>query len=285
MKLFWNLHKDNNSFWEKYHYQNSYTWITELLIKLNIEVVKDLKDIKKKDKLIVVDFKLNSKQSFYFDLSNKVSKVYLIHLGDEGASENTDLIYSLCEHVWRTFALPKFGQIKNITCIPIGYKCGLHKKNISFEKKKYIWSFMGTIHGSSRFDLLQKHKKIKPNFQKLTSGFATNDSLEAKEYYEQLNNSIFTLVPNGYYHPETYRLYEALECGSIPIVENPFNFFDFFLKDSPIPKIKNWSESLKIMEDLIKDEGSILKLSTDINLWWIEYKKNLKDNFLLINNV
>ena len=60
MKLFWNLHKDNNSFWEKYHYQNSYTWITELLIKLNIEVVKDLKDIKKKDKLIVVDFKLNT---------------------------------------------------------------------------------------------------------------------------------------------------------------------------------------------------------------------------------
>tara|TARA_B100000795_G_C22795951_1_gene439322 strand:- start:1228 stop:2085 length:858 start_codon:yes stop_codon:yes gene_type:complete len=285
MKLFWNLDKNKDSFWERYHYENSFAWISELLINLKVEVIENIKDLKEDEGLIIVDFKLNNKQSFYFELSNKFSKIYLIHLGDEGASEDTNLIYSLCSHVWRTFAIPKFYEMKNLTCIPIGYKSVVYKKNIISPKKKYLWSFMGTVHGASRFDMINKHNEIKPNFIKLTSEFAAKDSLGPEEYYTELNDSIFTLVPNGYYHPETYRLYEALECGSIPIIENPFNFFDHFLKNNPIPKINNWKESAVIIKKLIDDEKSLIKLSKDIDLWWSEYKKKIQKNFVSETNV
>ena len=285
MKLFWNIDKNKDSFWERYHYENSFVWITELLINLKIEVVTKLENLDRHERLIIVDSKLNDKESFYFELSNKFSKIYLIHLGDEGASENTNLIYSLCSHVWRTFAIPKFYEVKNLTCIPIGYKSGVYKKNIDFKKKKYLWSFMGTVHGASRFDLINKHNEIKPNYIKLTGEFAAKDSLEPEEYYAKLNDSIFTLVPNGYYHPETYRLYEALESGSIPIIENPFDFFDYFLKDNPIPKINNWKESSKLIKKLIDDEKSLIKLSKDIDTWWLQYKKNIQEKFVMETNV
>ena len=41
----------------------------------------------------------------------------------------------------------------------------------------------------------------------------------------------FIPCPNGFFHPETYRLYEALESGCIPIVENALinTMTDYFL--------------------------------------------------------
>ena len=88
---------------------------------------------------------------------------------------------------------------------------------------------MGTIHGASRFDLIHQNKNIKPNFINITKKFGGENTMSSKDYYNVLNNCCFSLVPHGYLHPETYRLYESLECGSIPIIENPYNFFNNFL--------------------------------------------------------
>ena len=77
-------------------------------------------------------------------------------MGDEGGTEKKDLIYSLCEHIWRTFSLPMFKDLKNVTSIPIGYKSDPLREKINISKKNYMWSFLGTTHGSSRYDLLDK---------------------------------------------------------------------------------------------------------------------------------
>ena len=245
MKLLWNTNRNlpNIStnigeeriiFWGNYHFKNSSSWILNLLSGIQIEQIHSLENLNKKEDIIVVDNMVGLKESFYFELSNKVKRIYLVHLGDEGGSEKKDLVYSLCEHVWRTFYLPSFRNIKNISCIPIGYKSSVPKTKVDISDKKYIWNFMGTTHGSSRYDLLNKHKDLNPHFTNLTGDFAGKNSLDTSEYYNVMNNSIFTLVPHGYFHPETYRLYETLECGSIPIVENPHNFFeDFFLLNFP----------------------------------------------------
>ena len=65
-------------------------------------------------------------------------KIFLIHLGDEGGKEKTDLIYECCSHVWRTFCLGYYFNNNKVTCIPIGYKSGLtaNKKKI-LEKNIY----------------------------------------------------------------------------------------------------------------------------------------------------
>jgi len=295
MKLLWNTNKnlpvgsnlgeERTIFWGNYHFVNSYPWILNLLSKLEIEIINDTQNLDENESLIIVDHMISTKESFYFDLSNKVKKIFLIHLGDEGGAEKKDLVYSLCEHIWRTFSLPMFKNFKNVTSIPIGYKCDPVKDNINILKRNYKWSFLGTTHGSSRYDLLNKHKNITPNFINLTENFSGKKSMDTNDYYKILNNSIFAPIPHGYFHPETYRLYEALEAGCIPIIENPFQFFDNFLPNNPLLSVNSWEDSSTIIKKYLENKKDIEILRNKINDWWTQHKENLKETFLLIENV
>jgi len=295
MKLLWNTNKnlpeatnlreERTIFWGNYHYDNSYPWILNLLSKLEIEIINDTQHLDENESIIVVDHMISAKESFYFDLSNKVKKIYLIHLGDEGGAEKKDLVYSLCEHIWRTFSLPLFKDFKNVTSIPIGYKSDPLREKINILKKNYTWSFLGTTHGSSRYDLLDKHKRIIPNFINLTEDFSGKKSMNTDDYYKILNNSIFAPIPHGYFHPETYRLYEALEAGCIPIIENPFKFFDDFLPNNPIPSVNSWEDSSIIIKKYLENKTELEDLEKKIQGWWIQHKENLKETFLIIKNV
>ena len=295
MKLLWNTNKnlpvgsnlgeERTIFWGNYHFVNSYPWILNLLSKLEIEIINDTQNLDENESLIIVDHMISTKESFYFDLSNKVKKIFLIHLGDEGGAEKKDLVYPLCEHIWRTFSLPMFKNFKNVTSIPIGYKCDPIKDNINILKRNYKWSFLGTTHGSSRYDLLNKHKNIMPNFINLTEDFSGKKSMDTNDYYKILNNSIFAPIPHGYFHPETYRLYEALEAGCIPIIENPFQFFDNFLPNNPLLSVNSWEDSSTIIKKYLENKKDIEILRNKINDWWTQHKENLKETFLLIENV
>ena len=295
MKLLWNTNKnlpvgsnlgeERTIFWGNYHFVNSYPWILNLLSKLEIEIINDTQNLDENESLIIVDHMISTKESFYFDLSNKVKKIFLIHLGDEGGAEKKDLVYPLCEHIWRTFSLPMFKNFKNVTSIPIGYKCDPIKDKINILKRNYKWSFLGTTHGSSRYDLLDKHKNIMPNFINLTEDFSGKKSMDTNDYYKILNNSIFAPIPHGYFHPETYRLYEALEAGCIPIIENPFQFFDNFLPNNPLLSVNSWEDSSTIIKKYLENKKDIEILRNKINDWWTQHKENLKETFLIIKNV
>jgi len=277
MKLLWNTNKNINSFWGNYHFLNSSSWIYSILNQIDYKKLDSVEQVNEKDDLIIIDSQLTAKKNFYLQLSKKCSSIYLIHLGDEGATEDTNSIYNNCTHVWRTFCLPYYYQSNKVTCIPIGYKSGLTYEIKDVFDREYLWSFMGTIHGASRYDLINKHKKLLPNFIKETKNFSSAESLSAEEYYKKLKESIFVLVPHGYLHPESYRLYEGLECGCIPIIENPHNFYDNFLPDNPLIKINLWNESIDIINDLNKNKKKLKKKFEEINNWWKHYKLNLQN--------
>ena len=57
--------------------------------------------------------------------------------------------------------------------------------------------------------------------------------IETEEMSEVLSSTIFSPCPNGFVHPETYRLYEALECGCIPIIENTYKYYDRLFPNNP----------------------------------------------------
>tara|TARA_Y100000590_G_scaffold415231_1_gene512822 strand:+ start:2617 stop:3474 length:858 start_codon:yes stop_codon:yes gene_type:complete len=285
MKLLWNTNKNLNTFWGNYHANNSKDWVFAMLKKINISEIENIEDIHNDDKIIVVDSEISKKNDFYKTILKKTKNIFLIHLGDEGGSENKNFIYNSCIHVWRTFCLGEFFNNKKVTCIPIGYKNGIDKNQKKILDRKYNWSFLGTSHGSSRFDLLFQHKKIKDGFTRTTKEFASKDSLGSAEYYNVISNTKFLPVPHGYYHPETYRLYEGLENGCIPIVENPHKFFDKFYPNNPLLKIELWKESPALINYYLEDKTRIDELSNKIINWWDDYKKNLQNNFREILDV
>jgi len=207
------------------------------------------------------------------------SKMFLIHLGDESGAYDTSLIYNKFNYVWRAFCLNRYFNNKKVSCLPIGYKSGtLFKKEIV--ERKYKWAFLGTPHKSSRHDLLFQLSDIEPSFSHKTKKF-NNKILEVSKMNEILTSTEFIPCPNGFVHPETYRLYEALECGCIPIVENAYKYYDRLFPNNPFIKIDRWIEAKPVIREWRDDQ--IKQKREECRKWWSQCKNQLQE--FIINKI
>ena len=285
IKLLWNTHNQipsnnktdtqnaQNHKWGLYHKNSSNKWIFELLNKLNFKIIESEKKIESEDVLIIIDSSIESKVEYYSQLKLICSKIFLIHLGDEAGIKEVDNVYKNCDYIWRTFCSNRYFKNNKISCIPIGYKSGLIYKQTS-SKRKYKWSFIGTPHKSSRHDLLFQLSDIKESFIYKTKKF-DEKIIEIDEMSKILSTTDFIPCPNGFVHPESYRLYEALECECIPIVENSYNYYDRLFPENPFLKVGKWIEAKSIINEWESDK--IYKKRLECKLWWNEYKNKLKE--------
>ena len=93
---------------------------------------------------------------------------------------------------------------------------------------------------------------------------------------EILSATEFIPCPNGFVHPETYRLYESLECGCIPIVENAYQYYDRLFPNNPFIKIEKWIDARPIIEDW--EDTQINKKREECKIWWDQYKDQLQES-------
>jgi len=288
IKLFWNTQNqippttnnpnnedvfDHN--WGLYHQKNSFEWIKEILKKIKFEIINDENDLTNEDILIIIDSSVEKKIKLYSKLRLLCAKIFLIHLGDEANSYNLSPVYNNCDFVWRTFCSGKYFNNDKVMCLPIGYKSGVALKK-GDGKRKYKWAFMGTPHKSSRQDLLFQLSSINPNFSYKTKKF-DQDILGVNEMNEILSLTTFIPCPNGFVHPETYRLYEALQCDCIPIVEDSYKYYDRLFPGNPFIKIEKWLDAKLILENW--DEKKILDKKKECSDWWKSYKESIQEIF------
>lgn len=98
------------------------------------------------------------------------------------------------------------------------------------------------------------------------------------DYMEEMSHYKFTLSPRGY-GPDSYRNYEALLVGSIPIVHT--SHMDDLYADLPVLIIQDWQE---ITEDFLKEKyaqmtakkWNIEKLFSE---YWIKKIKRVQEEF------
>ena len=292
IKLFWNTHNQNkpnpnksnkenarDKKWGLYHKDYSDKWIYEILNKIEFEVIQSEKDLESEDILIIVDSSVEKKEELYTKLELICSKMFLIHLGDESGAYDSSLIYNKFNYVWRTFCSSRYFNNKKVSCLPIGYKSGtLFKKEIV--ERKYKWAFLGTPHKSSRHDLLFQLSDIEPSFFHKTKKF-NEKIIDVSEMSEILTSTKFIPCPNGFVHPETYRLYEALECGCIPIVENAYKYYDRLFPNNPFIKVDRWIEAKSVIRGWGDDQ--IKQKREECRTWWSQYKNQLQE--FIINKI
>ena len=288
IKLFWNTHNqkkpntedkkiveklDRDYIWGIYHKKNSNLWIYEILNKIKYNIIESETNIEKDDILVIVDSSLEEKDEFYIKLKLICSKIFLFHLGDESGAYDLSQIYKNCNYVWRTFCSNKYFENNRVTCIPIGYKSGVLDKKRN--NRKYKWAFVGTPHKSSRHDLLFQFSDIKPFFCHKTDKF-DEKIISVEEMSEALSLTEFIPCPNGFVHPETYRLYEALECECIPVVENAYQYYDRLFPHNPFIKVNKWADAKPIIKGWDKDQ--ISKKKEECKIWWKDYKNKLQNS-------
>ena len=287
IKLFWNTHnqiKPNSKDkkirekqeldygWGQYHKKSSNQWIYEILKKIEYTIIDKETDLEKDDILIIVDSSVEEKNQLYTKLNLICSKIFLFHLGDEFGFHDLSVVYDNCDYIWRPFCSNKYFNNKKVKCIPIGYKSGVLYKEKN--NREFKWAFAGTPHKSSRHDLLFQFSEIKPFFCHKTEKF-DRKIISVEKMNDMLSSTEFIPCPNGFFHPETYRVYEALECGCIPIVENTYKYYDRLFLNNPFIKVDKWKDSKAILQGWGSDQ--IKKKRAEIIFWWKEEKNKIQD--------
>lgn len=257
-------------------------WLKELLSGLDYTEIDDGKWTIFKDRaIIVVSNEKKKKCKKYFDKLSKMHyKFGVIQLGDEFYSIPADF-YEKCSFALRHYWHERYGQ--NVAAFPLGYKQGflnqdgpLHLNDSSH--RKYVWSFAGQIEKSTRIAMINSMKKVPHYFIHETKQFFDPNALPSNEYRELLLNSIFIPCPRGWANLESFRIYEALECGCIPLVEKgEVDYFEKLLGDYPFPSLSSWDEAPFLIRTLLANPMALEELRCKCALWWKEHKKQVKN--------
>ena len=280
IKLLWNTSRhQKDSFelvWGKYHEDSSKDWIYSLLQDINYKSINSEEEIDKGDTVIIIDSGIHFKEHLYIKLKTLTKRFFLFHINDEHLDKRSAPIYSYCDYVWRTCCSPKYFTNNKVKCIPPGYKNGFKQKFDLNKKRDYKWCFFGTQHKSSRHDMNFQLEKIEPNFVNRIDKFADKKkSANVEEMEKVYFNTDFAPCPAGFFHPESYRIYEALQCGTIPIVESVYNYFDNIYPKNPFIKINKWKEAKEIIDNWNDDQ--ILNKRKECINWWNQYLSDHKN--------
>lgn len=150
--------------------------------------------------------------------------------------------------------------------------------------RQYVWSFLGQMNKSSRPDMANGLARVEPHLlfatDELPGMVMWNRGPSGARRYSQAENkailmdSIFAPCPMGNVNLECFRVYEALECGTIPILEKRFRF-DYFRSlwgEHPVPTFSSWSEASRWIGRMLERPAEIDVLQRRCTEWWRDYK-------------
>lgn len=151
-------------------------------------------------------------------------------------------------------------------------------------KKEIDWSFAGQITHERRQKAAKQMRKLLKDERytgvlEETKGFT--EGLVRQEYYELLAKSKIVICPSGPETPDTFRFYEALEAGCVPIVddmiptdeEKTHYWNNFFGDDLPFPILTDWK---KLKELFINYNDRFPNVNNRVFSWWQQKKKELE---------
>lgn len=135
-------------------------------------------------------------------------------------------------------------------------------------KKKLLYSNFGDVKG-----LKPERADLVTQFEQADYCFTVQERIPFLLYMEQMSAFKFSLSPRGY-GPDTYRTWEALLVGSIPIVRT--SQLDALYTDLPILIVDQWEQVTKTFLEQKYQEMTLKKW--DIEKLFMEYwEKRIKD--------
>jgi len=213
------------------------------------------------------------------------AKFKILHLSDEHSlPEISDsmLAYTLpsCVKILRFYIRNDFPQgiESKISVIPLGYRWKPVGEIPQIAFRELHWSFFGT-NWRNRYTqmapLLTKQLQYKCKF---LSQWNDPSGLTEEEYLTATKQSVFIPCPGGQ-NSETFRFYEALECGCIPLVlktaENK-QWFEWVSQKIPILPLSNWDEATNLIMNLMSSPGRLELYRERLLSGWAKWLEELE---------
>ena len=139
------------------------------------------------------------------------------------------------------------------------------------DSRSSIKQWLGTPKYYSRRQMLEslsalqdQHPEISVDLQTRTT-FRASMEASAEAYSQRMMNAKICPVPRGT-SLESYRLFEALRFGCIPIVEAlPSRWF---YDDAPVIRISDWHEIEDLVPELVRDSSLLRQKHEAVRHWW-----------------
>ena len=218
-------------------------------------------------------------EEYFRKCRTKCRRLVLFHASDEWFSGGYGL-YRHFDAVFRNFATD-LAKYEGIWTIPEGYASGTRTDRSirPITERQYAWSFTGEIK-ASRIDMTSAFAGLEPKFLASTTSIYKDggNKLSKAEFDDVLENTIFSPCPMGNVILETWRLYESLELGCIPVVESR-SFLDYFTSlfgPHPIPSFRNWEAAREYAQRTLADKPSLLRKQSEIRDWWTAKKQEVR---------
>jgi len=179
-------------------------------------------------------------------------------------------------------------------------------------ERKYVFNAIFTKSTSSSrshlADLLEANNKSVSRYptvlkiaDKWTANLSQSEShMAPSEYVHVLLDSVFTLSPIGH-NPECFRLYEAMEAGSIPVISVDRDYRRHRCKNSlrrmlkfavpaveagkatsittPIVILRSWDELFPRLDDLLRNRTELDERQAALGLWYRKFMESTVSRF------
>lgn len=169
--------------------------------------------------------------------------------------------------------------------LPNGYRPETREtlKAIGMQERTIDYSFVGQVNHERREQCVQVAQQFHPMYPsaviKGTAGFG-QEALKYPAYMTVMAQSKIVLCPSGVESPDNFRLYEALEAGSLPVVDAMSTNFKtpgfwkyLFGNDIPFPIVDYWDAWPDMIPRLLSNH---VELSNRCFAWWQLQKRKLK---------
>lgn len=137
---------------------------------------------------------------------------------------------------------------------------------------------MGQVHAQgSRAEMVNTLKQCDGEyFCNVNQGWQSGDSIDIKQYKRILSDSIFCACPRGNTSVDSFRLYEVLECGSIPIVEQDEYWEKMYPNNPLIQTDASWNKAKQYINHFQAEPEQLENYQKTLNKWWLSIKLKLK---------
>ena len=206
------------------------------------------------------------------DVLNKIDARLVVYLSDE-CKEN-EFQPDEKQTIFKQYNF--FTENKSVFQIPLGYAKGYLSNQLPLKPmniRKYNIAFIGEMK-ENRWDMLNVFQREQNAFIQQVKNTWNIDTLpmSPSKTYEIYSDSKFVLCGRGNATLDSFRIYEAIVAGAIPIVVGERQeYVDTFWYDGDIPLVlfaPTWEDAYTKYLDILTDNNYLDSIQSGLLSWW-----------------
>jgi hypothetical protein len=212
------------------------------------------------------------------ELTGRKKQFSILHLSDESCTDSLEAYASpFCKKIIRNYIRPELEGNAKVCVLPLGFASSEGKGSPTqpFQSRQWTWSF----HGTRWFNRPQQLAALatpahQPYSLKFQDSFLDPSMTPKGEYSALLQQTKFAPVPRGNNH-ETFRLYEALEHGCIPLYVRTAGdeLYWAWLKDNlDLVELRSWDAASALVDHLSKNPAKAEMYRQGLCKQWNQWK-------------